>query len=130
MHANPYTGEVQIEIAKKKRTIVFDFHALSALHSQFADEMRGGYIDVMKINDPVKLAGVLAIGLKEKHPDMTAEAIMEARPPLAFVKAQLDKALAYAYFGADIVQEVVKVSKAAEKLVQAVADPSKKKSKK
>ena len=69
--ANKYTGEVEVKIGEKKCVLVFDWHALSALHSRFPDDLRGGLLDVGKVNDPLKLAAILAIGLQKHNPEVT-----------------------------------------------------------
>lgn len=105
--ANKYTAEITVQIDKKKCVLVYDWHALSELHSRFPDDLRGGLLDVGKVNDPLKLAAILAIGLKKHHPDVTEEFIIDLAPPLVPMKKPLDEALALAYFGADLMKGII-----------------------
>lgn len=105
--ANKYTGDVGILIGKQKCTLVFDWRAISELHSRFPEDVKDGLLDVGKVSDPLKLAAFLSIGLKKNHPEMTEDFIIDLAPPLVPLKKPLDEALALAYFGADLMQGII-----------------------
>lgn len=49
--------------------------------------------------DPRNLASIAAIGMREHHPDMTEDKIMQISPPLIPFARSVQDALHYAYFG-------------------------------
>lgn len=106
--ANKYTGEVAVQIGKRNCILVFDWDAVSALHTQYEADLKGGLLDATKINDPKKLADIMAIGLQRHQPGMTGADVCAASPPLLLMKKQLDSAIAFAYFGPDLMAEVEK----------------------
>lgn len=95
---NKYTAEVSIEISGKKHTIVYDWDALATLRSEYKPDI---VHDLFKYQKPDLLAEILAIGLKRHHPQMTAKKIKDASPPFIATVDAIDRALTYAYFGAD-----------------------------
>ena len=115
MAANQHTGEVSVKLKGKSFTICFDWHALSDLHNSFPDDLSAGLMDVGKVSDPLKLAKILAIGLKKFHPEMTNEVVLEMSPALVPCKKPLDDALALAYFGADLMKGIIGAKKAGKK---------------
>lgn len=129
MAANKYTGEVPVKIGKQDCTLVFDWGAISDLHSQFEKDLKGGLLDVGKINCPKKIAAIVAIGLKKYHPEITADFILSQADNYMAVlayKKYLDVAIAYSYFGADLMKEI---ETASEKLSKLKSEISKKKKK-
>lgn len=105
--ANKYTGEVSITVGDQKCTLEFDWRAISELHSRFPDDLRDGLLDIGKVNDPLKLAAIIGIGLKKHNPEVTEDVIIGLSPPLMPMKKPLDEALALAYFGADLMDGIV-----------------------
>lgn len=126
MASNKYTGEVTINLNGKDCTLAFDWRAISALHSKFPADLSDGLLDVAKVNDPLKLAEILAIGLSKWHPDIDAEYIINIAPPLIPLKKPLDEALALAYFGADL---MTGIKAAAKNMVDGQKNKSAKKKK-
>jgi hypothetical protein len=94
-----FDGIIEVSLKGKDLKIVYDWQALSSLV-----EFDGAIKEVSKPIDSIdtlKIAQVLYCGLKRYHPDMTIEQIVEWSPPLMRTIMVIDKALTYAYFGAD-----------------------------
>ena len=117
--ANQYTGTQEITLAGKTCQIVYDWLALSEIHTEYGKEIIN---NLFKAASPEQMAGILAIGLKKHHADMTKEAILELSPPFIPTVAVIDKALAFAYFGPGIEHET-------ESEAAGEAEPTKKKTK-
>ena len=92
---NPITCEMEIEIAGKKYILRFDWQALSELQAAHGDAPNLFHADIV--------ASVASIGLKKRHPEMTAERIKELSPPLIPFANAVQKAIQFAYFGPDAV---------------------------
>lgn len=95
---NEFTGDVELQIGGKPHIIKFDWVALSTLKSKFTEE------DLDKIisgTDLTSLADLLIIGLNRYHPDMTANQLTDNPPALMPAIEAVEKALTFAYFGAD-----------------------------
>lgn len=88
---NPITGESEVEIAGRKYTIRYDWSCLAEIESVHGDNPN--------MLNPDTVASVAAIGLKKKHPEMTAEKIKEISPPLVPFAKSVQDAMQYAYFG-------------------------------
>ena len=88
---NPITGERLVEINGGKYTLRFTWKALAEIEAKYGDNPNLFNAEV--------IANIASYGLSEKHPEMTAEKIMELSPPLMpFVNA-VQEALQWAYFG-------------------------------
>lgn len=101
---NKYTGEFEVKIGEKTCTLVFDWRALAEIQSKYG-------VDILKelsrgISFEI-IADVLAIGFKKKSPEMTVDIILDASPAFVPMVQAIDKALAFAYFGADGVPDTV-----------------------
>jgi hypothetical protein len=83
---NPITGEKIITINGERLAIA---------------EIEARYGDVPDLFKPETVADVAAAGLREKHPEYTAERIMELSPPLVPLARDVQLALRWAYFGAE-----------------------------
>lgn len=129
MTANKYTGEVPIKVGKQDCTLSFDWSAISDLHSEFESNLKGGLLDVGKIHCPKKIAAIVSIGLKKHNPEITAEYILSQADKYMDVlayKRPLDIAIAYSYFGADLMKEIETTSDKLAKLKPAVSKKKKK----
>lgn len=115
MTKSVYTGEVAISLGAKNCTLVYDWRAISAVHTAFKDRLEGGLLNVNQIASLEELAEILVIGLQRKNPEVTIDQILDLSPPLLQTRAKIDEAMAYAYFGADIFNEVEKAVKETEK---------------
>jgi hypothetical protein len=62
-------------------------------------EVAGKYGDSPNLFEPETVAFVGSAGMREKHPDMTPEKIMELSPPLIPFANDVQEALKWAYFG-------------------------------
>ena len=91
------TGTKQITIDGKSYFLRFNWAALA--------EVAGKYGENPNLFDPETLAFVGSAGLREKHPELTPEKLMEISPPLIPFANDVQKALTWAYFGSDDVPE-------------------------
>ena len=80
-----------MEINGGTYTLRFTWKALAEIEAKYGDNPNLFNAEV--------IANIASFGLREKHPEMTAEKIMELSPPLMpFVNA-VQQALQWAYFG-------------------------------
>jgi hypothetical protein len=85
------TGQKRIDILGKPYYLRFTWAALA--------EVAGKYGDAPNLFDPETVAFVASAGLRDKHPEMTPEKIMELSPPLIPFANDVQEALKWAYFG-------------------------------
>lgn len=88
---NPIRGAVDVELAGEMYTLRFDWNALAAIEAAQGDSPN--------LFDPHVVASVAAIGFAARHPELTAERIMELSPPLMPFAGIVQQALQLAYFG-------------------------------
>ncbi len=100
---NPLTGEKIIQIQGKPHVLRYTWRAVAEVTRKYGDNPN--------LFDPEIIANVAAAGLREKHPDMTAERIMEISPPLVPFAKDVQEALTWAYFGAEGVTNTKDVKK-------------------
>lgn len=100
---NPITGEGKVKIAGQEYTIRFDWSCLAEIETAHGSDPN--------LFNPDVVASVAAIGLKKYHPEMTAEKIKEASPPLVPFAQEVQLAMKYAYFGNDPIPEGDKTEK-------------------
>jgi len=92
---NPVTGEKSIKIIGQDYTLRFTWRALSEIETQHGDSPN--------LFNPAVLAHVASCGLRDRHPEMTVEKIMDLSPPLAPFVRDVQQALQWAYFGPDAI---------------------------
>ena len=85
------TGTKMIKIEGKPYCLRFTWAALA--------EVAGKYGDNPNLFEPETVAFVGSAGMREKHPEMTPERIMELSPPLIPFANDVQEALKLAYFG-------------------------------
>jgi len=90
-YMNPVVCEKQIQIGSKPYILKFSWKALAEIEHQYGDNPN--------VLDPEIAAGVAAAGLRDRHPEMTAEKIFEISPPFIPFANAINQALQYAYFG-------------------------------
>lgn len=88
---NPINGEKAIEINGVTYALRYTWKALA--------EVEGKYGDNPNLFNTEVLANVASAGLKDRHPEMTAERIMELSPPLMPFARDVQTAIQWAYFG-------------------------------
>lgn len=88
---NKITGEKAVIIQGRTYVLRFTWRAVAEVSHKFGDNPN--------LFDPETIAAVAAIGFKEKHPELTAEAIMDMSPPLVPFAKEVQTALQWAYFG-------------------------------
>lgn len=95
---NKYAGEQSLEINGKDYALVFNWKAIARAQSELGTAViaKVGTIGALS---PVEVAKLLAIGFEAKHPELTAERLIELSPPIVPALLAVDKAIAYAYFG-------------------------------
>ena len=98
---NKYLGEVEYQIGDKKGVLVYNWKALSKIHSEYGRQVLENLAEM----SPEVIAKVMAIGFEAKTPDITADIIIEESPPLIEIIQIVNEALSCAYFGADKVQK-------------------------
>lgn len=84
-------GEYEVEIGGEKCILRYDWSALA--------EVEGKHGQDPNLFSPEVVASVAAFGLKRRHPEMTAEHIIEISPPLIPFAQAVQKALQWAYLG-------------------------------
>lgn len=87
------TGERIIEINGERHVMRFDWRALSEIESKYGDNPN--------LFNPQTVAEVAAAGLRNRHPAMTADRIMELSPPLIPFAQAVQQAIQWAYFGTE-----------------------------
>ena len=92
---NRITGERTVDINGQGYVMRFTWRALAEIEADYGDNPN--------LFKPEVLAKVTAAGLREKHPDMTAERIMELSPPLMPLCVAVREAIQWAYFGTETV---------------------------
>ena len=100
---NAVTGEKIVEINGQRLVMRFDWRALAEVEQRHGDKPNLFSSDT--------LAAVAAIGLRGKHPEMTAEQIIDLSPPLVPLAQAVQTALQWAYFGPEAVTEASEDSK-------------------
>lgn len=93
-----HTGETTVAIGGRDLVMVFDWRALSAVGTLLKGQ---DVFAALAGQDPDLLASIVAIGLRRHHPDMTADAVRDASPPLLPTIGATVKALNRAYWGAE-----------------------------
>jgi hypothetical protein len=113
MTDNKYAGEVTFAFGDAEYTLCYDWKAISAVQSKYGNKAFAELFDAPNL---ATLAGILAIGLKKNHPEMTADKVMDISPPAVEAVKLIDRAVAFAYFGADGLKEIeAQASEADEK---------------
>jgi hypothetical protein len=92
---NPITGEKEIDIAGEKYILRFDWKALAEIEQRYGDSPNLFNAEVV--------SEVAAAGLRMRHPEMTAQKVMELSPPLVPLAHAVQQALQWAYFGPEAV---------------------------
>jgi hypothetical protein len=95
---NKYTGEVEIQLGAKKGILVFDWRAIAELQTKLGAD---AITDMFKQVKPSTIAEILLIGFKKKSPEVTMEEILDASPCLIPTVQAIEKAISFAYFGAE-----------------------------
>ncbi len=92
---NPITGEKIININGIDYVMRFTWRGLSEIEHKYGDNPN--------LFDPETIANVAAIGLRDRHEEMTAERIMDLSPPLIPFAKSVQMAIQWAYFGAEAI---------------------------
>lgn len=94
---NRITGEKKVMINGQGYVMRFSWRALAEIEAEYGDNPNLFNAEV--------LADVAAAGLRDKHPDMTPERIMELSPPLMPFCVAVKEAIQWAYFGAESIPQ-------------------------
>jgi hypothetical protein len=90
---NRITGEKKVIINGQGYVMRFTWRALAEIEAEYGDNPN--------LFSPDVLSRVAAAGLRDQHPDMTPEKIMDLSPPLMPFCAAVKEAIQWAYFGAE-----------------------------
>ena len=88
---NPITGEKIIAINGQDYTLRFTWRALSEIETKHGESPN--------LFNPEVVAHVASCGMRDRHPEMTPDRIMDLSPPLAPFVRDVQQALQWAYFG-------------------------------
>lgn len=88
---NKITGEKTIEIDGKECVLRYTWRALAEIESQHGESPN--------LFNAETLAAVAAAGFRERHPELTADRLMELSPPLVPLATAVQEAIQWAYFG-------------------------------
>ncbi len=80
-----------IHIGGHDYVLKFTWRALSEIEQKYGDSPN--------LFDPDVIAVIAAIGLRDRHPEMNAERIMDLSPPLVPFAKAVQTAIQWAYFG-------------------------------
>jgi hypothetical protein len=100
---SPVTGHLEIDVFGNRLTMRYTWKAIA--------EIEAKYGDAPNLFDPDTIAHVAAAGLKDSHPEYTAERILELSPPLVPFARAVQDALHMAYFGTESIPEAGPVKK-------------------
>lgn len=89
------TGEVHLDIAGERLTLVYDWRALSRIRSELGPKA----VTIALDGDLDSLSKLIEAGLAKHHPDWTADRVMEASPPMNPTVEAVTEALHCAYWG-------------------------------
>ena len=92
---NPITGEKTITINEERYTVRYTWKALAEIETKHGDSPNLFNAEIV--------SDIAAIGIRDKHPDMTPEKIMELSPPLMPFVRDIQQALQWAYFGNEVI---------------------------
>ncbi len=85
------TGAKNTKINGQSYSLRFSWAALAEVAQEYGESP--------DLFDPKVLAFVGSAGLREKHPEMTTERLIEMSPPLVPFANDVQQALTWAYFG-------------------------------
>lgn len=88
---NPVTGEKIIAINGQDYTLRFTWRALSEIETKHGESPN--------LFNPEVVAHVASCGMRDRHPEMTPDRIMDLSPPLAPFVRDVQQAMQWAYFG-------------------------------
>ena len=91
------TGLKRIDIDGKSYSLRYTWAVLAEVAEKYGDSPN--------LFEPETVAFVGSAGLRERHPEMTVEKIMELSPPLIPFANDVQQALQWAYFGDKSVPE-------------------------
>jgi hypothetical protein len=94
---NPVTGEKIVTIGGESLTMRFTWKALAEISAKYGDNPN--------LFEPETVAYVGSAGLREHHPEMTQEKIMQLSPPLIPFAKDVQTALQWAYFGTEAIPD-------------------------
>lgn len=92
---NPYTGKVPLKIGDQDGILFFDWDAITIVKTTISDDELTNLAQI----SPDKLAILAAAGFQKHCPDITADIVKAACPPIMEVATAVDRALLIAYHG-------------------------------
>lgn len=92
---NKITGEKTVVIGGQDYILRYTWKALAEVEEKYGDKPN--------LFNPEVIAYVAAAGMRDRHPEMTADEIMRLSPPLIPFARDVQLALQWAYFGAEAI---------------------------
>lgn len=89
---SPTRGIKYVSIAGQRYALLFTWSELAQLEAKYEGK-------TPDLSDMATVAEVAEIGFQQHHPEMTAEKIRAASPPLFLFQSAVQEALKYAYWG-------------------------------
>lgn len=123
MTDNRYSGDTSIIIGGETYTLRADWDAISK-----AQESCGNPNALRSLYSlsATQLSEVIAALMQKHHKGTTAEWVREQSPPIITVMEALNKAILFAYVGADGIKEAEEAAKAAQEAQAKEKNPKKK----
>ena len=94
---NMHTGDVEVLIGGARGTLRFDWEALAEVQTRVGKNVLGTTQEL----SVDQIAMILEIGFRRHNPEITAEVIKKASPPVMKMMDAIGRALAFAYLGAE-----------------------------
>lgn len=98
MPANPYAGEVSIQIGGRECILLFDYGALARMRTAFGERYTMAVNAALGTGDVEAIVQIASIALQARNA-MTPEEVSAARPPIVPLVEALARAFAYAWWG-------------------------------
>lgn len=105
MMPNSYRGEAPIQLGDRTHILWFGWPGIALLKEEIGDNFDVKITQAMATMDLPVIAKVLAIGLRESWPGVTAEDIERLSPPIAPVTAAISLSLRRTFHGNEGVRD-------------------------
>jgi len=110
---NRITGEKKVMLGGQGYVMRFTWRALAEIEAKYGDNPNLFNAEV--------LSQVASAGLRDNHPEMTPEKIMDMSPPLMPFCVAVKEAIQWAYFGAESIPQTSPVEVKKNRLVDTLS---------
>ena len=97
--ANPYRGEVSIDLAGSPRVLRYTWAAVMELRAEYGADFDARISEAIMAMDLDALSKILAIGLRTTYAECTARTVVDASPPISAAVNAVQSALRLAFHG-------------------------------